>query len=121
VAALTDTDGLSGGRGTGTSVGADDSFATFSNYGTAVDVIAPGVNILSTYPGNRYATMSGTSMATPHVSGLLASYSASVVTVSGKSTRPTGLQLLALLLRYRGAEFISGRFDKRQYPLLIAP
>lgn len=44
-----------------------------SNYGRrSVDVGAPGLNILSTFPGNSYQTMSGTSMATPHVSGLAA-------------------------------------------------
>ncbi|HET7153242.1 MAG TPA: S8 family serine peptidase, partial [Candidatus Kapabacteria bacterium] len=44
----------------------------FSNFGTTVDVIAPGDNILSTYYGNSYATLSGTSMATPCASGVAA-------------------------------------------------
>jgi len=49
------------------------NLATFSNYGaTTVDLAAPGVNILSTTPNNSYSSFSGTSMATPHVSGVAA-------------------------------------------------
>lgn len=50
-----------------------DSRSSFSNYGRAsVQIFAPGSDIYSTYPGDAYRTMSGTSMATPQVSGALA-------------------------------------------------
>jgi subtilisin family serine protease len=49
------------------------SAAYWSDYGsTQVDVFAPGNSILSTLPGGRYGTMSGTSMATPYVTGAIA-------------------------------------------------
>lgn len=50
----------------------NDNWAYFSNYGNPpIDFCAPGVSIYSTYKGDNYATMSGTSMAAPHVCGLL--------------------------------------------------
>jgi len=53
--------------------GRADERASFSNYGPQVDVAAPGVDIYSTWPWvGGYVTKSGTSMATPHVSGVAA-------------------------------------------------
>lgn len=46
----------------------------FSNYGSCVDIFAPGEAIKSTWPGNRVKTNSGTSMASPHVAGVAALY-----------------------------------------------
>jgi len=56
-------------------VGAITNYGTrsnFSNYGDWVDICAPGVGVLSTYPGNTYGEASGTSMACPHVTGVAA-------------------------------------------------
>jgi subtilisin family serine protease len=88
VSAFADYDGQAGGLAdrtcswTGLSQpDPDDSFAWFSNFGPLVEIAAPGVCIMSTYPSDDppglYATMSGTSMATPHVAGALALFKAS--------------------------------------------
>lgn len=49
----------------------NDNWASFSNFGSPVDYCAPGVSVKSTYKDAGLATMSGTSMASPHVCGLL--------------------------------------------------
>lgn len=46
--------------------------AEFSNTNSEVDILAPGVDVFSTYPNGKYARMSGTSMATPHMTGAVA-------------------------------------------------
>jgi len=84
VSALADSDGAPGGVGPATSRGPDDTLATFSNFGADVDLAAPGVDIRSTVPSgiceicdpSGYASISGTSMASPHVAGAAALYKA---------------------------------------------
>jgi subtilisin len=103
ISAMADSDGASGGVGSTTTYGEDDSFATFSNFsrssapgffvtspGKAIDLVLPGVSIYSTYKDLGYATMSGTSMASPHGAGLAARY----IIEHGKPTNASGVYLI---------------------------
>ena len=77
VSAIADFDGQGGALAVPTcrnDVGTDDTFATFSNYGSKIEIAAPGVCILSTWNDGGYYTISGTSMSSPHVVGGAALY-----------------------------------------------
>ena len=81
----------------------DDQLASFSSYGgKTVHIAAPGHNILSTTSGGKYDTFSGTSMATPHVSGVIGLYLA-------KHSLPTFLELKRDLL---ATSVFSPAYDK---------
>jgi subtilisin len=99
VSAMADWNGQAAGSASppaGCGNDGDDTFASFSNYGPDVDIIAPGVCIRSTLPFDRYGRMSGTSLATPHVSGGAALYYLSEAR-EGRG-RPTPQQVKAALV-----------------------
>ncbi|UFU01213.1 S8 family serine peptidase [Radiobacillus kanasensis] len=88
--------------------------ASFSAHGQEVEIAGPGVSILSTYPSNKYVSMSGTSMATPYVTGVLALLHQANPTANDSTLRST-LAKTALDLG------ISGRDSLYGYGLAQAP
>ncbi|WP_295535756.1 S8 family serine peptidase [Synechococcus sp. UW140] len=92
-----------------TSTGA---LSSFSNYGAvSVDLGAPGSSILSTLPGNQYGTYSGTSMATPHVTGALALMASANLQATAQQLKDALLQSAVATTSLSGKTLSGGRLD----------
>ena len=89
-----------------------DEMATFSNWGRGnVHLLAPGENIVSTVIGNKYASYSGTSMATPHVSGAAALLLSHEPSLNPSQVRERLMRTSDKLKPYRSKIASSGRLN----------
>ena len=117
VSALADFNGAAGGGAASTCrADQDDTLADFSNWGDAVQIAAPGVCILSTYPieQGEYGTISGTSMASPHAAGALA-----LLASSNNPSNATDVYNLYDQVKNTGNyNWIDDSGDRTQEPLL---
>jgi subtilisin family serine protease len=98
----------------------NDLKAGFSHYGvTSVDLGAPGVNVYSTLPGNNYGYLSGTSMATPHVSGVAALLLSQYPDLTAAEVKETILGTVDPIAALDGITVTGGRLNA--YNALLGP
>jgi subtilisin family serine protease len=89
-----------------------DQMSSFSNYGKKmVHIMAPGENIYSTKPGGGYQSLSGTSMATPHVSGAVALLLSQEPSLSPKAVRERLMKSSDKMQVYKDKIASSGRLN----------
>jgi subtilisin family serine protease len=95
-----------------TAIDKNGNMPSWANYGAnTVDIGAPGVNILSTVPYNGYAYYSGTSMATPHVTGAIALYAAYHPDATAADIKAALLSSAAPTPSLAGKTVTGGRLD----------
>jgi len=85
--------------------------AAFSSFGKAINVFAPGVNILTTFPNNKYNTSKGTSFSAPLVSGLAALIKTQFPDITPDALRER-IRLSSENIDMYNAPFLSGRLGK---------
>ncbi len=88
-----------------------DKSSSFSNYGDWVHVSAPGTGIYSTYLNDAYTTMSGTSMATPHVAGLAGLVISGFSGLSPPAIKARIMRSVDILQDLAGKNVVSGRIN----------
>ena len=123
VSAIVDADGKCGGLSSvTTSAGKDDAFASFSNFGSAIDMAAPGVQIKTTARGSSYtSSFTGTSASAPHVTGAAALYNVEHPSASPSDIKNALASLGSLpstICDGNGHGYFTGDKDSAAEPLL---